>query len=267
MIYNLAISDKRKIQWASPVSLPTPRLHEKRNLKVHDFIYMIKGSWEISLGKETYLMKPDSVLFLPAGITHQGVSPCAVNTEIIYLHIYPTDEDGVVNSLKTQDKSVTIKNFLSTEERPIIKKLFQRLPQLTNDPTLFLAYTNVLLCELGALSLSATTLSAAEQIKEFLLSSPQTPSNKDVAEHFHVSLKTAENIFHTAYQMPMHQFVIRHKLERAKQYLADFPETSLCELAQILNFYDEHHLSRSFKKNFGVSPREYKKLILNNKAK
>ena len=172
MLYNLSISNKRKVQWASEVSLPIPRTHEKRNMEVHDFIYMIKGSWEIAVSKETYLMKPDSVLFLPAGITHQGISPCAPNTEIIYLHIYPTEEDVVADSLNTQGNSVTINNFLDTQEHPIIKTLFQRLPGLTNDPTLFLTYTNALIYEMGALSLCGAEKGTAKQIKDFLLNSP-----------------------------------------------------------------------------------------------
>jgi AraC-like DNA-binding protein len=33
------------------------------------------------------------------------------------------------------------------------------------------------------------------------------------------------------------------------------------DIAEALGFYDEYHFSRQFKKEFGISPREYKKVF------
>ncbi len=259
MIYKLAISDKRKMQWANQLLFPTSHVHSTRNLDFHDFVYLLSGEWEIAIGKESYVIKPNDVLLLPAGITHRGGRPCAPNTELIYVHVYPVDGDSENYTDTDSDNCVTINNLLSTTDYPQIKVLFQKLVQLTSNPTLFIAYTNVLLYELSTISSDSTDATLARQIRDYLLSSSKTPSNKEVAAQFFLSIKTVENVFKRTYGMSMHQYAMRHKLNCAKQYLRDYPDITIFEIAQILNFCDEHHLSRMFKKEFGVSPGKYRK--------
>lgn len=264
MIYTLALSEKRKLQRANQLLLQAPRAHETRKIGLHDFIYILQGEWELSIGKEIYRMKKDDALLLPAGITHRGGRPCAPNTEIIYLHIYPIEGDG--DSVASSDNDcITINNFLHTEDHPQIKLLFQKLVEVKDNPTLSLAYVNVLFYELSKISSYRTDANLAKQLRDYLVNSKKEPSNREVAAHFHISLRTAEKIFCKEYGTPMHQYLIKHKLEQVEHYLSDFPNTPLYELAQMLNFCDEHHLSRAFKKAFGVSPREYKKKHFDNK--
>lgn len=44
-----------------------------------------------------------------------------------------------------------------------------------------------------------------------------------------------------------------------RQFLLTQPETTLREVALNYGFYDEFHLSKAFKKQFGVSPSKYRK--------
>jgi AraC-like DNA-binding protein len=83
--------------------------------------------------------------------------------------------------------------------------------------------------------------------------------NKEIADHFYVSRRTAETAFKKGYGMTIHEYVLRYRLEQAKMYLSDYPDLTLSALAQMLGFCDEHHLSRSFSKACGISPREYRK--------
>ena len=259
VVYRFGITDTRRMQWTNRLCLESPYIHATRNLDVHDFIYLVRGEWEIGLGKETYLMKPGDVLLLPANITHRGVAPCTPNTEIIYLHIYPEECDGKDETVSDETEYVLINNFINTGELPHIKLLFQRLLQLKNSPKIAGVYINTLLYELSIISQSRDEETLARKIRDYLIHSEERKTNKEIAEHFYLSQKTVENVFKQEYKMPMHQYVIRQKLECAKQYLKDYPNITLYEIARILNFCDEHHLSRMFKKTFGITPREYKK--------
>ena len=54
-------------------------------------------------------------------------------------------------------------------------------------------------------------------------------------------------------------FQMESKLEMVRQFLLTQPETTLREVALNYGFYDEFHLSKAFKKLFGVSPSKYRK--------
>ncbi len=57
---------------------------------------------------------------------------------------------------------------------------------------------------------------------------------------------------------PPKEFITHIKLKRAAQYLVD-SDRNVGEIAYILHFSDHAHLSRLFKKAFGVSPTEYRR--------
>ena len=84
-------------------------------------------------------------------------------------------------------------------------------------------------------------------------------TNKEIAGTLGISVKTAENSFKEKYNITIHQYLLKRKIEEAKFYLANFPEMKVGEIALNLGFYDEFHLSRQFKKSAGVSPTDYRK--------
>ena len=51
------------------------------------------------------------------------------------------------------------------------------------------------------------------------------------------------------------------RLEKGKRYLTDYPNMKICSVAAALGFCDEFHFSKAFKREFGVSPAEYKKVV------
>ncbi|MBP5256250.1 MAG: AraC family transcriptional regulator, partial [Clostridia bacterium] len=52
---------------------------------------------------------------------------------------------------------------------------------------------------------------------------------------------------------------LTEKLKRGRTFLEYFPHMTIRDIADEMNFYDEYHFSRQFKKEYGVSPLEYKK--------
>ena len=55
--------------------------------------------------------------------------------------------------------------------------------------------------------------------------------------------------------------ILSFKIEKAIQYIKNFPEMQIKEIALNLGFYDEYHFSKQFKKLVGISPSAYKKSI------
>lgn len=66
-------------------------------------------------------------------------------------------------------------------------------------------------------------------------------------------------IFSDVKGMSVLQFIVLQKIERAKELLL-FEDKSLSEIADFLNYKNQHYLSAQFKKTTGLSPSYYKRL-------
>ena len=121
------------------------------------------------------------------------------------------------------------------------------------------AYFDVLLCELESLMNKSLQDNIAENMRRMIISSTKILKNREIANAFNLSLKTAENIFKKAFNTTLHIYVIDRKIEDIMFHLVNFPDMTLYEIALNLGFYDEFHMSRLFKKNVGISPGEYRK--------
>ena len=74
----------------------------------------------------------------------------------------------------------------------------------------------------------------------------------------YVSTKTLDKSMFQKVGMSFHAYQKERKLEMAASLLKTEPDMQLREIASMLGFYDEFHLSKSFKQKYGVSPREYR---------
>jgi len=83
------------------------------------------------------------------------------------------------------------------------------------------------------------------------------PSQSDVAKKLGVSASHFRRIFKDDMGCTFNQFVTKLKCERAKEMLAD-PNNNISDIAYDLGFSDSNYFSRVFKKETGISPREYK---------
>ena len=67
------------------------------------------------------------------------------------------------------------------------------------------------------------------------------------------------NIFSEVKGVTIQQFIITHKIERAKELIL-YDELNLTEISYILNYSSVAHLSNQFKKVTGLSPSHFKQL-------
>ncbi len=72
-------------------------------------------------------------------------------------------------------------------------------------------------------------------------------------------------IFSEAKGITVQQFIILKKTERLKELLAN-SEMSLADIAYKLNYSSVAHLSNQFKKNTGLSPSNYREMMMENRV-
>ena len=74
-----------------------------------------------------------------------------------------------------------------------------------------------------------------------------------------ISQRRLRTIFQEYYQMSPQQYVMRRRLQTACKYIKTDLYT-LQEVAELVGFADSYYFNRCFKKEIGVSPRQYQKL-------
>ena len=80
-----------------------------------------------------------------------------------------------------------------------------------------------------------------------------------LAEHLHKDYHYLSHLFSAAEGLTIEKFIIRQKVERAKE-LIGYGELPIAEVAQQLGYSSPAHLSRQFRQVTGLTPTEFQKL-------
>jgi AraC-like DNA-binding protein len=81
----------------------------------------------------------------------------------------------------------------------------------------------------------------------------------DIARFFHCSVSKLQRNFSVAFGQPLGDFIIKRRLTQASRLICN-SNLSLAEVADKVGFADAFALSKSFKKYFELSPREYRRI-------
>jgi AraC family transcriptional regulator len=74
----------------------------------------------------------------------------------------------------------------------------------------------------------------------------------------HVSPFHFARLFKHSTGLPPHQYVIAHRVERAKKLLSGRRHPTLAEVATEVGFANQSHFTRHFKRLVGVTPRQFR---------
>ena len=237
-----------------------PFVHPKRNMKEHDFIYMLNGEWILGQNGQSYELKKDSLLILFAGNTHYGVMPCLTGTKTMYFHV--SCEVGDI-FLDNSDSDFSIETLIDASDNKNIKKIFADIvnAKLSGEQRKANLCFELLICELTKQKMCFREIRVAQKIQNVIHNYPERFfSNNELADMMNVSVKTAETKFKAAFGKTIHQYMLDFKIKEAMSFFDRFEEISVKEVAYNLGFCDEYHFSKQFLKHTGVSPRKYKKL-------
>lgn len=234
----------------------TPFTHPIRKMGDTDLIYVLDGEWKIGQDDESFSLKKDSLLILKAHHIHYGISPCKKDTKTMYFHV----NEGI----GLNEGTVFIDSLIDASGRRSIKKIFYDIvsSKLSGDDDRASVLYKLLLCELRDTKPFAAEREIGQKIKDMIHRNPECfLSNSEISEKLGISVKTAENKFKALFGTTIHSYILSFKIEKAIQYIKNFPEMQIKEIALNLGFYDEYHFSKQFKKLVGVSPSQYKKSL------
>ena len=91
-------------------------------------------------------------------------------------------------------------------------------------------------------------------------------SSKSIAEHFGRKLNTIEIKFKKAFGLSIQSYILLKRIEGAMRMLESNRNIAVSELAAKAGFYNPTYFSRYFKKITGLSPSEYRKMLLEKNA-
>ncbi|MBR9978052.1 MAG: helix-turn-helix transcriptional regulator [Bacteroidetes bacterium] len=88
---------------------------------------------------------------------------------------------------------------------------------------------------------------------------PKISNSKYIAERLGHNYTYLANLFSETTGTTIEQFIIAHKIERAKELLL-YDELNLTEISYLLNYSSVAHLSAQFKKVTGLTPTFFKQI-------
>lgn len=240
---------------------PTEERYIDRTLPHHDLIYLVEGKWSITENEQEYPLQKDDVLLLSAGRHHYTRFPCAPGTKTFCIHVSGNPENPDDSS-----DSIQLPTLIAAHNNPKIKKYFS---EITNafwrkgnyKEKQISALLDLLFIELllSTQSGRSTEDNLAEQAIAIITSAPHIHyTGKEVADMLYISTKTLDKSMLAKTGLSFHAYQKERKLEMAASLLITDPDLQLRELANTLGFYDEFHLSKSFKQKYRISPREYR---------
>jgi len=266
----LAVGEERRINEWNRLQYHTPIIHPSRTrVQFHDLVYMISGSWDVIMDGTVYTFMPGDVFFLPAGSTYEGHSQCSPGTSTYYAHITPSEHDVPAWNDLPDDRipRVSLPVITHCQNNEHILHLFKEILMLADadspgrEQTLS-AMFNTLFYLLSQTSLmdSVRNPKLIDHSLEIMMeSSNRFIKESEIAEMNYVSVKTLRSAFMRRFGKTFYQYQMESKLRIACNYLSSQPDKKLRAIAAELGFSDEFHLSKSFKRVYGISPVEYKK--------
>jgi AraC family transcriptional regulator len=84
---------------------------------------------------------------------------------------------------------------------------------------------------------------------------------EDIARAAFLSPFHLSRLFRRETGLAPHQYLVRVRLEAARGLLATAPGSSLSDIATAVGFYDQSHMTRQFRRIFGITPRQAERRI------
>lgn len=265
-----AVGKYRKLEEASEITYKYAILHPIRTFPMfHDIVYMESGTWDIFCGDEHFDVFEGDVFILPAGISHKSKCECKAGTTNYYLHMAPVIGDNIGGEPPQNDgiTRLAISTVIHCQNNMMVRSLFEEITQLyystkpeRDDVISALLQTLLFTLYQCDNSVSSKKDDIVNKCLDIMKESPNVLFKElEMAKLLYVSDKTLRAEFVNKFGKTFYQYQMDTKLGQAGIYLIEYPTMKLSEIADLLGFCDEFHLSKVFKKKYGVSPIQYRK--------
>ena len=264
MLEKMALREITSANYITPVN---GMVHPDRIMDEHDFLYILDGEWEVWEEGTPYSLVQDDLLILAAGRHHYGKKLCNPGNRHMYFHVKPTEQE-CLSPQSVSPSLFSCHTLVHCQDHPHIRQYFQDLisaywsSRTERENRLSLLF-NMILCEISELfsckSRITPTDSLVEEVEQQIRSHPQIfyTSEEMAACHF-ICARTLNNHFLKSFQKTFYAFQMETHLEMVRHFLIYQPKATLREAALNFGFYDEFHLSKAFKKRYGISPSRFR---------
>lgn len=268
-----SINTQREFCGWADITYKAGILHPERPFPFHhDFVYMIKGTWDFVAGEERTLYKvhPGDVFVLPAWYYHGPVNLCTPGTNTYFIHALPVDGDSNPKTLQESNdiSSLSLNTVIHCQNNALIKDLFAEIIHVLNsDRTdkeiIASSILNTLICFLHKRD-TTIIVNSSDVVDECIEIMQNEPSvmfkTAEIAKKVFVSEVTLRSYFEKRFNKTFYQYQLDYKLSQTKALLSENKSLKIHEIALELGFCDGFHLSKLFKQKYGISPSEYKKI-------
>lgn len=258
----LSMSQLRKVSYANHNAYEEPFAHPERILPEHDLLLMTKGGWIIGQDDREYSVEEGDAVLLLAGHRHYGPGLSAPGMENSFLHFTSAPGDRLSEEL-AGDREFDLPVVIPCGNRPMVSYLMAEILRVFWGPLpdreeRCSHLLGLLLCELA---LPEGWQGPSNDITSRAMALIHGTSDRffsidELAGALNVSRRTLTARFKEGAGVSVHQYQLERKLAAARLQLRHEERFTLREIALSLGFYDEFHLSRLYKRRFGVSPNQ-----------
>lgn len=253
--------------------------HMHQNIEIY---YFLEGSCNMDIGKKTITTEEGDLVMILPNIVHSFYLSSNDNCKFIHIHFEPSDltyffieENNVKIDLFSLISS--IKQYCKlTADNDMVSLLYSIINK-KNNPNMF----SETLCNLHIIELLIHIIKR-EEITLFF----QTQTSKimpryvlfaldyirmhysekilisDISNHLNISSRYLSKLFHDATSLTVLQYINIYRINQSINLMMT-TDDSLTEISFNVGFSDIQHFSKLFSSIIGISPRKYKKLLLN----
>ena len=233
-----------------------------RNYQLIHFV--LSGEGTLHINEQTFNLKQGDAFLIPSGKIsyykasatnpwcYTWISFLGINSQnYIYQMMKKTDDIYIIHNLDITKYKTLIDEIINLQENNVIH-------YLKANSLLFLILAQ-LFEDINLSENEMQTKSLANDLKFYFdVNYAEKLILKDIAKKFGIHPNYLTRIFHEKFHLSPKQYIMQLKLKKARSLLIT-TELSISIIASSLGFDDQLAFSRTFKKEFSISPSMYRK--------